>query len=132
MPKSTHTLPTPLARAVKRFEKWRKTRTKPKIPDQLWDLAAKLARKYGVNRTATPLHLDYYDLKRRAEAEPSGATKSDTPPRFVEVVPSPAPRESACLVELEDPRGVKMRIHLKAAGVPELQALSHLFWRNEA
>jgi hypothetical protein len=130
MSKSTSTLPAPLAQAVKRFERWRKTRTKPKIPDQLWDLAAKLARKYGVNRTATPLHLDYYDLKRRAEALPPGAKESKTAASFVEVIPSPASRESACLVEIEDPRGAKMRIHLKAAGAQELEALGQLFWRN--
>ena len=132
MSKSTSTLPAPLARAEKRFEKWRKNRTKPRIPDQLWDLAAKLARKYGVNRTATPLHLDYYDLKRRAEALPAGGKQSKTAASFIEVIPSPGNPSSACLVEIEDPRGPKMRIHLKAAGARELEAIGHLFWRKEA
>jgi hypothetical protein len=132
MPKSTQTLPAPLVHAAKRFEKWRKTRTKAKIPDPLWDLAVRLARRYGLNRTATALRLAYYDLKRRAEATSSSSRGSETTPRFVEVVTTPPSPESACLVELEDPRGVKMRIHLKAAGAPELAALSHLFWRNDA
>jgi hypothetical protein len=132
MPKSTHTVPPPLARAAKRFEKWRKTRTKREIPDPLWDLATRLSQKYGLNKTARALRLAYYDLKRRAEAESCGAKESETTPSFVEVTPAPRSPESGCLVELEDPRGVKMRIHLKAAGAPELAALSRLFWRNEA
>lgn len=132
MSKSTQSLPAPLARAAGRFEKWRKTRTRRAIPDSLWDLAARVAAKYGVNKTAKTLRLDYYDLKRRAEAAPSGASKDETPPRFVEVNPAEVFPPSACLVELEDPRGVKMRIHLQAAGAPELAALRHLFYRDEA
>ena len=130
MSKSTRTLPAPLGRAVKRFEKFRESRTKPKIPDSLWDLAAGLARKYGVNKTAKTLRINYYDLKRRSEAASSDAREFQTAPKFVEVIPPRASSESGCLVELEDPRGAKMRIHLKAAGPPELEALGLLFWRN--
>lgn len=129
MPRSTRTLPAPLARAVQRFEKWRKTRTKPEIPAPLWLLATKLGVKYGVNRTAAPLRLDYYDLKRRVEAASCEARAPAKKPTFVEVVPPTAPA-SECLVELEDPRGMKMRIHLKVAGAAELAALGKL-WRQE-
>ena len=69
MPKSTRTVPRPLARATERFETWRKRGpARRKIPDRLWELAAKLGGKYGVNRTAQALRLDYYDLKGRVEA----------------------------------------------------------------
>ena len=132
MPKPTRTLPAPLARAAQRFEKWRRTRTKRGIPDSLWDLATKLGGKYGVNQTAKTLRLDYYDLKRRvaaaAGADVSGAV---TAPTFLEVVPTPSSAASECVVELEEPRGAKMRLHFKRVGASEISALSRLFWGRE-
>ena len=80
MPKSTRTVPRPLARATERFEKWRKRgRARRKIPDRLWDLARSLGETYGVNRTARALRLDYYDLKGRVEA--TGPSRAPTPRR---------------------------------------------------
>jgi len=128
---TTPTLPAPLARAVRRFQKWRKTRTKPRIPAPLWKLASGLGKKYGVNQTAKTLHLDYYDLKRRVEAADSEVCQGETPGTFVEVLPAASSPASACVVELEDARGVKMRIQLKSAGAAELTALGQLFWRQE-
>lgn len=132
MPRPTPSLPATLARAAQRFEKWRRTREKKgRIPDPLWRLATKVGKKYGVNVTARALRLDYYDLKRRVEeATQSDASGSENTTAFVEVVSPPCPSAGECLVELEDPQGVKMRIHLKTAGPSELAALGHLFWRN--
>lgn len=127
----TPTLPAPLACAVRRFQKWRKTRTKPRIPEPLWKLAAGLGKKYGVSQTAKTLHLDYYDLKRRVEAADSEVGQGETPGTFVEVLPAASSPASACVVELDDGRGVKMRIQLKSAGAAELTALGQLFWRQE-
>ena len=111
MPKSTRTVPRPLARATERFETLRKRgRARRKIPDRLWDLAATLGEKYGVNRTAQVLRLDYYDLKRRVEAAGlKAAPGSETATTFVEVLPRPA---GECIVEIEDRRGAKMTIRL--------------------
>jgi hypothetical protein len=133
MPRPAPSLPATLARAARRFEKWRRTRKKKRrIPDPLWHLATKLGGKYGVNATARALRLDYYDLKRRVEeATQSDGSGSETAPAFVELVSTPCLSAAECFVELEDPQGVKMRIHLKAAGPSELAALGHLFWRND-
>ena len=133
MPSETPSLPAPLERATVRFEKWRRTRRKgERIPDDLWKLAAKLGGKYGVNKTAAPLRLDYYDLKRRIEVAASSAEcGSDVAPAFVELVPSKPAAGGECLVELEHPDGSKMRIHLASAGAPELAALGEVFWRQE-
>lgn len=130
MPRSIRTLPSPLTRAAKRFEKWRKTRTKPGIPAPLWRLATGLGLKYGVNKTATTLRLDYYDLKRRVESASGTPAAAATKAAFVEVVPATPAPTSECLVELENPRGMKMRIHLKVAGVAEIAALGQL-WRQQ-
>ena len=98
------------------------------MPDPLWNLAVKLARKYGVHQTSKALRVNYDHLKKRVNAAGIGdSVDSSSSPTFVEVVP---PRcASECVVELEDPRGVKMRIHLKAAGAAELAALGQLFWK---
>jgi len=64
-------LPVPLEGVRRRFEHWRRSRTPgTRIPDSLWQAAAKMARSSGVNRTAKALGLDYYSysLKERAEA----------------------------------------------------------------
>ena len=62
-------LPVRLQGVQRRFERWRQSRTLgTRIPDSLWAAAAKMARSYGVNRTAKVLGLDYYSLKERAEA----------------------------------------------------------------
>ncbi len=132
MPKPVESVPVPIERARKRFEKWRKTKKKgQKIPESLWKLAVKLGRKYGLNLAAKSLHLDYYDLKGRIEAAQSERSGPETTPTFVEVIQTPASPASECLVELESPRGVKMRFHLKTAGTQELVALGRLFWRQE-
>ncbi len=113
MPKSTRSVPRPLARATERFEKWRSgSPARRKIPEGLWDLAATLGGTYGVNRTAQVLRLDYYDLKCRVEAAGSkAAPSSETAATFVEVLPRAA---GECLVEIEDCRGAKMTIRLSS------------------
>ncbi len=124
MPKSTRTVPRPLALATERFEKWRKRgRARRKIPDRLWDLARALAETYGVNRTAQVLRLDYCDLKRRVEAAGlNAAPGSETAATFVEVLPQPG---GECVVEIEDRRGAKMTIRL--SGTVDVVALAKSF-----
>jgi hypothetical protein len=39
-----------------------------RIPQPLWDLAVRLVSQYGISRTATALGLDYYSLKKQAQA----------------------------------------------------------------
>ncbi len=124
MPKSTRTVPRPLARAAERFEKWRsRGPARRKIPDRLWDLARALAETYGVNRTARALRLDYYDLKGRVEAGGrSGTPDSETAATFVEVLPRPG---GECVVEIEDRRGAKMTVRL--SGPVDVVALTKSF-----
>ena len=61
-------LPKDLARARGQFQAWRGQRTGRRIPQQLWDLAVRLVNRHGVSRTATALGLDYYSLKKQAQA----------------------------------------------------------------
>ena len=156
--RKTVNLPARLEGTRRRFERWRRTRKgRSRIPEMLWASAVKAAGKYGVNKTAQALRLDYYALKKRVEAAgsrrvPGGkvashpisdreAVSADGPltaiapvkgrqavATFVELA-SPAPASTReCILELEDPGGAKMRVHLKGVEAPDLAALSRSFW----
>lgn len=118
-----------------RFEQWRQTRQgKARIPDELWSAAIELARRDGVHRTATALHLDGGKLKRRMVASHLRRRKA-TPPAFVELlasggVPSGVPSGPglpAYTIELEGRHG-KLRIHCPGATAADLAELSRALW----
>ena len=128
------TLPAPLARAARRFETWRgRNRTRRRIPEELWTLAVDLADRHGVNRTAHALRLDYYNLKHRKDGTPQRDPTGPTAPSgFVEILPTSLAPAAGCVVEFEDPRGAKMRVHLPSGDGPDLVALGRLFLENRA
>jgi hypothetical protein len=80
-----------LEEAKARFEEWRQNRQgKAAIPDELWATAVEVARKEGVSRTSTELHVEWNHLKRRMAAA-SGASRRTAPPAFVELVAPATP-----------------------------------------
>lgn len=119
-------MPAGLESTRRRFERWRETRRgRPRIPDSLWSLATRTARQYGVHRTCRALRLDYVVLKRHVEADSAhGATGNENAPSFVELVPAGSGSRADCVVELEDPSGLRMRIELKGFAVPDLVTLT--------
>ena len=110
-----------------RFKNWRQTRKgKARIPDELWSAAIEVARRDGVNQTATALHLDGGKLKRRMMA--TGRVPDKTmPPAFVEMMVPQAVGAAECTIELEGRNG-KLRIHWKGATAAELAGLSRALW----
>ncbi len=133
--KTISKLPARLERTRQRFERWRETRkVRSRIPESLWTSAVKMARAYGINRTARVLRVNYYSLKERVESETSSAevSKGNTPSTFVELTAPAIASTCECLLELEDVRGAKMRIELKGVEVPDLAALSRSFWSVES
>jgi hypothetical protein len=114
-----------------RLERWRRNRKhRSPIPEELWASAAELAGEYGLAKTARALRLDYYSLKERlgASGQPI-SPEAKTQPAFVELVPQAPAAISECTVELEDPSGARMRVHIKGTAVPDLTGLSDAFWR---
>ncbi len=110
-----------------RFEQWRRTRQgRARIPDELWAAAVTLARRDGVNVTATALHLDAGKLKRRMLASRAPAAKTP-PPTFVELVTTGADGMAEYTLELEAAAG-KLRIYSKGATTAELAELSRALW----
>jgi hypothetical protein len=91
------------------------------------------------------LGLDYYSLKKRVEAAGlagesaeggAGRVAGRAPAAgFIELATPasaglPSTSVPECILELEDPRGAKMRIHLKGTSAPDLAALSRSFWSS--
>jgi hypothetical protein len=134
-PSAAPIVDSPFEAVRQRLEDWRQTRRPSSpIPEELWGEAVALARQFGVNRTAQALRLSYASLKQRLEAsvhtEP--ATAPPPKPTFVELIP-PIPASMAeCTVELERPGEAVMRIHLKSASLPDVEALARMFLSAQA
>jgi len=110
-----------------RFDNWRRSRHgKQRIPDELWLSAIEVARRDGVNPTATALHLDGGKLKRRMVAADSVIGKA-MPPTFVELMASHTVGSPECTIELEGRNG-KLRIHWKGATAADVVGLSRALW----
>src|SRR2546425_11811395 len=106
------------------FENWRCERKRgQRIPVNLWGTAVELAKQHGIWSTARALNLDYNRLKRRVGNGDGDDVKSGG---FVELIPQGA-MLCACIVEMEDGRGARMRIELKGAAA-DVTALSRTFW----
>jgi len=129
--RQTSPVPPQIESARQRLERWRRNRKhRSPIPEELWASAAELARRYGLAKTARALRLDYYSLKERIEASGRAISReANARPAFVELVAQASAAISECTVELEDPTGARMRIHLKGPAVPDLARLSDSFWR---
>jgi hypothetical protein len=113
------------------FESWRNTHAhRSRIPETLWASAVKLARQHGLHRTAKALHLDYAKLKALVRGNSATKRKEAAAPAFVELLG--ADRLPECVVEMENARGKKMRIHLRGVAAPDVALLSRIFWSSRS
>ena len=117
-------LPADLRRAQQRFQDWRRTKKpKARIPQPLWELAVTLVAAHGVHRTARTLKLDYYALKKRAEAIRGTREESRRKASaFLELPPVLASGKE-CLIEFEDKTG-RLRVHLKGYDAADIATVS--------
>jgi hypothetical protein len=136
---TTDGYPVGLESILRRLERWRENRNgRSRIPERLWTAAVKAVARYGLHPTARALRLDYYSLKKHVESagrEPrdrraasAGGRERETGTTFVELPAPVSMGSSECILEMEDPRGAKMRIHLKGMPAPDLAGLSRSFW----
>jgi hypothetical protein len=101
-------------------------------------LAARLSKVHGVARTSTVLGLDYYSLKRRAQAVAedsptpravSGLTSDRRPgAAFIEL---PSPIGKQCWLELDNGSGATMRMQLVGYDAAEVATFSRSLWSAE-
>ncbi len=130
--RKTPVVPIGMAQTRRRLERWRETRTVGMpIPEKLWAAAEKLAQRHGVYPTARALGLEYNKLKRLSQS--GGETQKALPtPAFVELMaPQPA-GVSECRIELEGPRGGRMRIELSSVSAEFVVGLCRVIWGGAA
>ncbi|MCG8449552.1 MAG: hypothetical protein MI725_08235 [Pirellulales bacterium] len=119
-------LPKDLVRAQSRFQAWRSRRKAgSRIPQPLWELAARLAKTYGVSPTATVLGVDFYRLKKRTETTAKQSLSNSS--AFVEL-PSPVVVGKQCLFEFDNGAGASMRVQLVGYDAADVEVLSRSFW----
>lgn len=130
---STSVLPAKLAEGCRHFEQWRsRQETRRRLPDHLWELAAELAREYGVSKIARILQLDYNRLKQRSRGS-AFKNQSEEADRvhFFELMPDRGQPPLECTVECEQATRGKIRIQLKGANGAEVSALCGRLWPPE-
>ena len=125
-------LPVPLHAARRQLDRWRSQhRPHTRLPEELWRKATALARRHGLNRTATALGLKYDSLKKRVEAGGVEPSKAQEPPcEFVEFLAGPMDARSyECTIDLDDGSGTSVRIHVKGVRMAELASFAAA-WRS--
>ena len=128
--RKTKEIPVEMEEVRQQLESWRSAQAhRSRKPETVWASAVKMVRQYGLYRTARALRLDYGRLKKVVGTERAGEVKSV--PEFVELLAPAAGRLPECVVELENARGEKMRIHLRGV-VPDVVLLSRAFWSSKA
>ena len=105
-------LPAVVERVCCEFEVWRSQRRgNERIPERLWKLAVRAARKHGVHLVSTAVGLEHAALKRRVHPSPVEPTTEVT--RFVEL-PSTAGVDSVgCVVEIQKGNGTQLRVRAR-------------------
>jgi len=131
----------------RRFAEFRRTHpVRSRLPEQLWAAAAKLARRDGMEATALALDVDRPSLQkwtdrfepgvqvkaRKARRQRQAGRAESAAPVFVELLAQTAgatlqSSETSCLVEVESPRGGKLRLELKAIATSALAELIRAF-----
>ena len=128
--------PPELEHARRRIARWRQSRlSQAPIPEQLWALAASVAREHGLSRTARVLALDYYKLGRLVRGRlpvPVQSVAAPAPAAFVEFVAPAALKDCApCHIHIEGARGRRMKIEVAAAASVEvLRELGRQLWEG--
>jgi hypothetical protein len=122
----------------RRFAEWRSTHAvRSRLPEELWAAAVELVQRDGVDATARALDVDKPSLRKWAERlqpqrrptarrSPS-KRRVNALPAFVELLASNSGTATSCLVEVESPRGAKLRLELKAIATSRLAELIRAF-----
>jgi hypothetical protein len=123
----------------RRWAEWRSTHAvRSRLPEELWAAAVELVQRDGIDATARVLDVDKPSLRKWAgrlnPARPQPARRKSQPkqsanalPAFVELLASGSSTATSCLVEVESPRGAKLRLELKGVQASELAELIRAF-----
>jgi hypothetical protein len=121
-----------LGEVKEQFKTWRKTRKSLRpIPENLWAAAVGLTAKHSISQISKELVLDYSTLKKRAAIKNKDAAVSTNPPDFIEVNLEPPAAIAECIVEMQDIRGAKMRMHFRGKTDFDLLEFAKAFWSKK-
>ena len=112
-----------------------------RLPEELWATAAKVARRDGIEATARVLEVDRPSLQkwterfeprpqakqRNAPSRRQANRKAHAAPAFVELLTETTRVATSCLVEVESPKGGKLRLELKTIRANEVAELIRAF-----
>jgi len=119
--------PSELIELSRRIEQWRRGPSRRRrMPEPLWASAVQLARRQGVHRVARRLRLDYYSLKKRMRGGAETACPEGNP-IFIELPAFVSAGMPECNIEVEPPRGGRMRIHIKGTALTDLASITRAF-----
>ena len=128
-----------LEQARRRFAEFRQAHAvRSRLPEELWAMAAKLARRDGITATARVLGVDRPSLQKWTDRlEPRDASKSprrqrrvhreSAVPAFVELLTASTATATSCVVEVESASGGKLRLDLKTIATSPLAELIRAF-----
>jgi hypothetical protein len=123
----------------RRWAEWRSTHAvRSRLPEELWSAAVELVQRDGIDATARALDVDKPSLRKwagRLNPGPPQPTRrksqlkerANALPAFVELLASGSSAGTSCLVEVESPRGAKLRLELKAIATSNLAELIRAF-----
>jgi hypothetical protein len=114
----------------RRIVRWRETRTHrgAPMPAPLWAAAVALARQHGLYTTTRTLRLDYGSLKKQLDAAGPGRVPS---PAFVELAAARPTGLGPCVIDLEAPRGRRLRIEVTGVTMADLVMLAQVAWGGD-
>ena len=122
-----------LETARRRVARWREARPHrgAPMPATLWAAAVALARQHGLYPTARTLRLDYGSLKKRLDTATAGAGRLASP-AFIELAAATRPTGlGPCVIDLEAPRGRRLRIEVTGVTMADLVTLTQVAWGRE-
>jgi len=123
----------------RRWAEWRSTHAvRSRLPEELWAAAAELVQRDGIDATARALDVDKPSLRKWAgrlnparpqpvRKESQHKQKANAVPTFVELLASGSGTATTCMVEVESPRGAKLRLELKGMQARELAEMIRAF-----
>jgi hypothetical protein len=120
-------LPSELKELGLKIEQWRGDPCRSRrMPESLWALAVEVAGQHGVCRVARCFSLDYYSLKERMRSgvETVGPQRKAT---FIQLPNLSSSSSIECSIEIEQPRGSRLRIHVKGTALPDLASTVRAF-----
>jgi len=127
---SSDSTSTGLETTRRRIARWRATRTHrgAPMPAALWAAAIALARQHGLYPTARTLRIDYGSLKKRLDM--AGADRAPSP-AFVELPTARPTGLGPCVIDLEAPRGRRLRIEITGVTMADLVRLTQAAWSRD-